>query len=165
MSAAANPITPARFAAALHDLGLASLHAKAAEIRNSIAHLRASNEQLQVFADAGDADCAEALRENEDVMRRMRERVELLREEVVRRGNLWVEGDDEDGVRQDENDIETEPEIPADRRVDGDGVDGVHAQAHAQAHAPNQSGDLTDAELARRMQERLGDDQDGGLHL
>jgi len=91
MSATATPIPPARFAAALRDLPLSSLHAKAAELRNSIAHLLSSNEELKPFAEAGDKDCTEAIIENEEVIRRMEERISLLRIEVEGRGMKWVE--------------------------------------------------------------------------
>ena len=112
MSATATPIPPARFAAALRDLPLSSLHAKAAELRNSITHLLSSNEELKPFAEAGDKDCAEAIMENEEVIRRMEERISLLRMEVEGRGMKWVEeggeietksavigGSDQDDVR------------------------------------------------------------------
>jgi hypothetical protein len=91
-----DPITPARFAAALHDLPLSSLALKVAELRNSIAHLDYSNEQLKPFAHPGggaegDRDCAEAIVENEEVIRRMEERIGLVKEEVERRGASWRE--------------------------------------------------------------------------
>ncbi|GME25522.1 hypothetical protein GTA08_BOTSDO03228 [Neofusicoccum parvum] len=92
MSAESNPISPAAFADAIKELTLPSLHAKAAELRNSIYHLRRSNVQLQPFADEGDRDCAEAIKENEEVMVRMEDRIELLKLEVeVNRGMPWVE--------------------------------------------------------------------------
>ena len=99
MSATATPIPPARFAAALRDLPLSSLHAKAAELRNSIDHLLSSNKELELFAEAGDKDCAEAIMENEEVIRRMEERISLLRMEVEGRGMKWVE---EGGERETE---------------------------------------------------------------
>lgn len=82
MSSEAHPISPARFAEALKDLPLSTLHLKAAELRNSIAHLDYSNEQLQPFADGTetsvngvpDQDCVDAIRENEVVIARMQER-------------------------------------------------------------------------------------------
>lgn len=110
------PITPARFAAALKDLSPASLHLKVLEIRNSLAHLSHSNAQLRPFAEGAaaapggvpgepDADCADAIRENEAVIERMRGRVELVRAEVEGRGLSWREfeakdelGDDEPGA-------------------------------------------------------------------
>lgn len=96
------PITPARFAAALKDLSVASLHLKTLELRNSLAHLAYSNAQLRPFADGTetsldtprdqpDPDCVEAIRENEAVMARMRERILLVRAEVEGRGLSWRE--------------------------------------------------------------------------
>jgi hypothetical protein len=100
MSSEALPISPGRFAAALKDLPLSTLHLKAAELRNSIAHLY-SNEQLLPFANgtesaAGrpgepDQDCIDAIKENEIVITRMQERITLLRAEVEGRGSSWLE--------------------------------------------------------------------------
>ncbi|KAL9017990.1 MAG: hypothetical protein Q9185_004697, partial [Variospora sp. 1 TL-2023] len=56
MSANAAPVPLERFADAVAELLLDILHAKAAELSNSINHLAASNEQLQDFADDGDAE-------------------------------------------------------------------------------------------------------------
>ncbi|PTB67285.1 hypothetical protein BBK36DRAFT_1116368 [Trichoderma citrinoviride] len=50
MSADTTPISPARFASAIKDLSLSMLHLKVLEIRNSIAHLQYSNDQLAPFA-------------------------------------------------------------------------------------------------------------------
>jgi hypothetical protein len=97
MSNEATPISPARFALALKDLPLSTLHLKAAELRNSIAHLDYSNEQLKPFADGTegyngpDSDCADAIKENEAVIARMLERILLLRAEVEGRGSSWLE--------------------------------------------------------------------------
>jgi hypothetical protein len=91
--ASTTPITPVRFAAALPSLPLSSLALKVAELRNSIAHLDYSNEQLKPFAQGadGDKDCVDAIRENEEVIRRMEERIGLVKEEVERRGASWSE--------------------------------------------------------------------------
>ncbi|WQF78155.1 Putative translation machinery-associated protein [Colletotrichum destructivum] len=105
MSADTHPISPARFAEAVRDLSLATLHLKALEIRNSILHLQYSNAQLKPYAegaattlDAADAslgrpdpDCVEAIRENDVVIARMEERVQIIREEVEGRGHSWNE--------------------------------------------------------------------------
>jgi hypothetical protein len=110
MSSDTLPITPARFAAALRDLPISTLHLKAAELRNSIAHLDYSNEQLKPFAYPsqypsseaaavgsdgaameGDQDCEEAIKENEIVIQRMEERIGLLKAEAERRGLTWTE--------------------------------------------------------------------------
>jgi len=70
-----------------------------AEIRNSIAHLDYSNEQLKPFADGTepssngrpDQDCIDAIKENEIVITRMQERIRLLKAEVEGRGSSWLE--------------------------------------------------------------------------
>ena len=95
MSNEAIPISPARFAEALKDLPLSTLHLKAAELRNSIAHLDYSNEQLKPFASGTepstngvpDRICVEAINENEVVIARLKERIELLKAEVESRGS------------------------------------------------------------------------------
>lgn len=97
MSNEATPISPTRFTAALKDLPLSTLHLKAAELRNSIAHLDYSNEQLKPFADGTegdngpDQDCVDAIKENEVVIQRMLVRIELLKQEVEGRGSSWLE--------------------------------------------------------------------------
>ncbi|KAH6678268.1 hypothetical protein B0J14DRAFT_582316 [Halenospora varia] len=99
MSSESTPISPARFAEALKDLPISTLHLKAAELRNSIAHLDYSNEQLAPFANgtepslngAPDEDCLDAIKENEVVIARMTERIGLLKAEVERRGASWME--------------------------------------------------------------------------
>ena len=99
------PITPQAFAAALEDLPVSALHLKVLEIYNSIAHLEYSNEQLRPFAEGiesplgsapgqnnqPDPDCVEAIRENEQVIVRMEERIQLVKNEVERRGLSWTE--------------------------------------------------------------------------
>ncbi|QPC74937.1 hypothetical protein HYE68_005689 [Fusarium pseudograminearum] len=101
-SADTRPIAPARFAAALKDLSIGMLHLKVLEIRNSIAHLQYSNDQLKPFAEgtettpsgeasAPDQDCIDAIRENESVIDRMAERIALIRVEVEERGLNWTE--------------------------------------------------------------------------
>jgi hypothetical protein len=121
MSSATTPISPARFAAALKDLPLSTLHLKAAELRNSIAHLDYSNEQLKPFAEGTnegnsngqlDQDCIDAIKENEVVIARMVERIELLKQEVEGRGSSWLEF-------QSKEEIEGEGEGGA--MVDGEG--------------------------------------------
>ncbi|KAK4110500.1 hypothetical protein N656DRAFT_781709 [Canariomyces notabilis] len=130
MSADARPITPAAFAAALKDLPLSSLRLKVAELRNSIAHLDYSNEQLRPFADGtatavspstsqpqpqpsqsqsqssqhqqGDQDCIDAIRENEEVIERMQERIRLVRAEVEERGFSWAEFQSEEERKAEE---------------------------------------------------------------
>ncbi|KAI9828598.1 MAG: hypothetical protein M1826_005980 [Phylliscum demangeonii] len=100
MSATSIPITPLAFAAAIKDLPLGNLHLKAAELQNSINHLRYSNAQLQAVADDDDSeDCHQAIQENQAVIGRMEERVALLRAEVERRGYCWPEAEAGDRVQ------------------------------------------------------------------
>ncbi|KAI3400434.1 hypothetical protein diail_3055 [Diaporthe ilicicola] len=135
------PITPARFAAALKDLSVASLHLKTLEIRNSLAHLAYSNAQLRPFADGSqaalgatsgqpDPDCADAIRENELVMERMRGRVAMVREEVEARGLSWREFEAKDELEDDEPGV----------NVGGGGGGGPAAASAAAAPPPVANG-------------------------
>jgi hypothetical protein len=156
MSSETRPISSSQFALAIHDLPLDTLYSKAAEIQNSIAHLQRSNKQLQEYSDSinndqslagevkeqvGDRECLEAIRENEVVINRQKERVGLLREEVEARGEIW-------------------------HMVSGDGIGGSALNG---AGGPGGAGPrprLTDDELRRQMAERMGDDEDDeGIHL
>ncbi|KXJ91775.1 hypothetical protein Micbo1qcDRAFT_161796 [Microdochium bolleyi] len=115
------PITPARFAAALKDLSAENLALKVFELRNSIAHLDYSNAELRPYAEGlvpvmgegndttststtaagaatsqpqqqqGDQDCIDAIAENEVVIARMLERIDLIKAEVLERGLSWDE--------------------------------------------------------------------------
>ncbi|KAF2234837.1 hypothetical protein EV356DRAFT_514733 [Viridothelium virens] len=178
MATNSTPISAARFALAIHDLPLSSLHAKAAEIRNSLTHLRSSNEQLQPFANDGDTDCADAIRENEVVMRRMEERIELLRAEVEGRGMRWAEGEVEDRAEAEKmrdaegrlvNGTESHGGADAMEGVEGNAVNGEvreATQGQEQTRQGEGGGRLTDEELQRRLREHLGDpDEDEGVHL
>jgi len=118
MSADTLPITPARFAEALKDLPVSSLHLKVLELRNNIAHLDYSNEQLRPFAEGRavalssstsqdttpqpDPDCIEAIRENEEVIARIQERIRLVRAEVESRGLSWTEFQSKEEVEDDD---------------------------------------------------------------
>ena len=158
MSSTSQPIPPHRFAEAIKELPLANLHFKAAEISNSISHLESSNQQLRSFADDGDSDCAEAIQENVVVIQRMKERIRLLKAEVEGRGFKW--GEDE--------------EVKADGDV---GING-HGETEADQHSTSNSrqlrgqsdGRLGDEELARRLMERMEEDEamdenENGVHL
>lgn len=164
---------------------MSSLHLKAAEIRNSIAHLDYSNEELAPFAAENDQDCIEAIRENEGVIARMQERLELLKAEVERRGGVWTEfmtkeevermvnGTTEDGaegLNGGGRDVNGDREHEAwtdgtftTGRISGGEVftDGVQG-----AQGRREGGRLTDEELRRALEERIGEDEeDDGMHL
>lgn len=158
MSSTTLPIPPQRFAEAIKELPLANLHFKAAEIRNSIAHLVSSNQQLQLFTDEGDSDCAEAIQENLLVIQRMEERMSLLQREVEGRGFKWVE--DELG-----------PENVGSNAYAGvEEAQGASRATHSEPSTRLPGGQLGDEELARRLRQRMeGDDDDDeaqdGVHL
>lgn len=162
MSAEARPISPTAFALAIQDLPVATLNNKALEIRNSMAHLLHSNEQLQEFADQGDQDCIDAIAENRTVMSRMEERISLLRAEVEGRGLRWYEDHAQEEVKV--NGVNEDGSTP---RVNGDGPGSASAEANqSQPAAP--SGRLNDEQLQRLLAERLGeqdDNEDDGVHL
>lgn len=106
MSAQARPISPTRFASALKDLPLSNLYGKVAELRNQLAHLDYSNQEMQAFAQGTapgltepDKDCVAAIEENEAVIRRIVERLALLRAEVEGRGSAWLEGQQQEEER------------------------------------------------------------------
>lgn len=163
MSSETLPISNPRFAAALKDLSLASLHLKTLEIRNSLAHLAYSNAQLRPFAEGAlptldmaasstenngtfnpDPDCVEAIRENEVVMQRMRERIELVRAEVEGRGVSWreFESPEDTTIEDTEPGVTAIPENEATREGGSlpltNGVNGHDADAAAAASSSRQ---------------------------
>jgi len=174
MSETTTPIDPTRFAEALEGLPIDSLHAKAAEIRNSQTHLRHSNEQMLPFAEEGDQDCKDAMFENLAVIGRMNQRVELIRAEVEKRGMRWSEGEVED-----REGVNGEAMVDGEGRVVNgtvgattNGVDGeatVDSAVSGEVPAPRApSGRVTDEELRRQLETQMGedDDEDGeGVHL
>lgn len=153
MPPSTEPISPSAFAAAIHDLPLDTLHTKAAELRNSLLHLRHSNDEMLPFAEQGDQDCKEAMVENLGVINRLKERVGLLRKEVEGRGMAWTAEGEGEG--------------------EGDGEKAVvNGHTEVESGGPRQlSGRLTDEELRRRLEAQMGeegDDGDGdgdGVHL
>ncbi|KXX80113.1 Spermatid-associated protein [Madurella mycetomatis] len=212
MSAEAQPITPTAFAAALKDLPLSSLHLKVLELRNSIAHLDYSNEQLRPYAQGiatalssggtgaqssaqeqaaqPDQDCIDAIKENEQVIERMQERIRLVRAEVEERGISWAEFQSEaEGKAEGKEDAGQGEDVEMVNGVNGgstsdqegarrshsawsDGTfqtgvirDGV-VHMDSRGGERQAGGSLTDEELRRRMEEQLRglgeDDEDGG---
>jgi hypothetical protein len=106
MSGQARPISPTSFAVAIHDLALANLYGKVSELRNQLAHLDYSNQEMQPFAEGTapgitepDKDCIAAIEENEIVIKRIVERLALLRAEIEGRGNAWLDGRDGEELR------------------------------------------------------------------
>jgi predicted RNase H-like nuclease (RuvC/YqgF family) len=163
MSSESQPISAERFAFAIKDLPAENLYAKAQELENSIAHLERSNKTLQEYIDSirsdtslsestrqeGDKDCSDAIQENQVVIERQKERIDLLKREVERRGAKWHEGDTNGTVNGSSGEVAT---------------NGSTAETER-----NAGGRLTDEELRRQMMDRLGNDEDGdeegGMHL
>ncbi|EWZ51056.1 hypothetical protein FOCG_10099 [Fusarium oxysporum f. sp. radicis-lycopersici 26381] len=195
-SADTTPIAPARFAAALKDLSVGMLHLKVLEIRNSIAHLQYSNDQLKPFAEGTettpsgeasgpDQDCIDAIRENEQVIDRMAERIALIRAEVEERGLSWTEfqNRDETTSKNDEDAAAVNGDTQASTAAsdnenrhnawnDGTFQTGTirngEVQVDRQAGRP-EGGSLSDEQLRRALEERMRDlgtdDDEGGMHL
>jgi hypothetical protein len=160
MSSDSRPISPTRFREAIQDLPVGNLHAKAAELRNSINHLKRSNNDLAEFPD--DPDCKEAITENLEVIQKMEDRILMLREEVERRGMRWVE---DDGYK------EGIPEPGEDVAMNGTSGHAPTTNGTSRSDATNTggaSGRLTDEQLRQLLAERMGEpdnDEDEGVHL
>jgi hypothetical protein len=205
-SADTTPISPARFAAAIKDLPVDTLHLKVLEIRNSIAHLQYSNDQLKPFAEGAstsdstsategpDQDCIDAIRENEQVIDRMAERIALIRAEVEDRGVSWTEFQSKDEIAEaQQQKEEPQPQPQPQPRLNGHSG-GEEQQQHSawsdgtfqtgtirngevrfdsQPGRPEGGGSLSDEELRRALEERMrilnhgddAEDADGGMHL
>ncbi|CAG9971358.1 unnamed protein product [Clonostachys byssicola] len=161
MSADTTPISPSRFAAALKDLSISMLHLKSLEIRNSIAHLQYSNDQLRPFAEGSatalsssspaatdapaqpDQDCVDAIRENEAVIDRMAERIALIRAEVEERGVAWVDFQSMDEEARDTTDRTDGP--PAQQKTSqAAAVNGISAGESSTQNGEPQSSPWTD---------------------
>lgn len=238
MSSETLPISPARFAEAIKDLSLASLHLKVLEIRNDVAHLDYSNEQLLPYAKgtvaalgatAGeepvpDQDCVDAIKENLVVIERKLNQLRLVRTEVENRGVSWTEFQSKEEAEQQQAESDQRAErtgsaLAAARQPPAAAVAEAATNGHAAETSNGQSsttgnpwtdgtfqtgtvrngelqmdsiagqsfvtrsgggggGSLTDEQLQRALEERLGlssqsgsangrndDEEEGGLHL
>ena len=128
------------------------------------------------FADAGDQDCREAMFENLSVIGRMNERVGLLRAEVERRGMLWGEDVEVDGVNGRTNGVNGVGKGPVDGEGEGIVVNGAGGVVGNEVNGANgtsvgssrvqASGRLTDEELRRQLEAQMGgDEEEEGVHL
>ena len=157
MSAESLPITPVAFAEAIKELTLPVLYAKVAELQNSIAHLRRSNQELRHFISEScesQADREELegyIAENDGVEKSMIERIELCKAEVERRGQTWIElGADANGTTS----------------TEGEGEQGQPAREDSTASASmNGTSSNTEAHPAERLRDRDNDGEDDGLYL
>ena len=143
MSSFATPINAERFEKAIRELPLASLHLKAAEIRNSIAHLLSSNQQLQPFADEGDSDCIDAILENVEVIQKMEKRISLLKAEVEGRGFSWVD------------DKPTSEDVQRIAQIGTEELGELSRMSHEDPNAQRAGGRLGDQGLARKSREQV----------
>lgn len=165
MSQQTRPISPTRFREAIHDLAIGNLHGKAAELRNSIDHLKRSNLDLAEFED--DADCKQAVAENLETIRRMEDRISMLKQEVQGRGLRWVEGDDykegmlEPGEQPSVNGTNISTPV-----VNGN---ANTSQAATTTASSASSGRLTDEQLRALLAERMAqpedDEEEDGVYL
>jgi hypothetical protein len=151
MAAAGHSITPEAFALAITDLPLENIYTKAAELQNSITHLLNSNIQMQPFAEEGDDVCRDAIRENDEVIKRMEERIGLCKTEVESRGQVWMGGTN---VSAGGGEGEAIP----------NGVNG-HSQESSVEQPRQPSGRLNDEELRRQLEAQLDGNDDEGVHL
>ena len=170
MSAEAVPISPEQFATALETLPVSNLYAKTFEIRNSMAHLERSNAELELFmAESGrDADCEQAVEENKRVIDRMKQRVELIKAEVEKRGARWHEADNTE-----------DPTVAADGATNGQLTeDYPHTREHQvsvregrreEDASAGHGGRLTDEQLRQQVLSQLDgeedEEEDDGVHL
>lgn len=162
MSSTSTPISSDRFAEAIRALPLSNLHLKAAELHNSIVHLESSNRQLKPSADDGDPLCSDAIQENSEVIRRMRERILLLRQEVEQRGFQWKD-----------EETETKPEVNG--HIEDDAHENSEQARPDTRRDPSRQGGLfSGQEPALELQERItegdfrnsvADINGGGIHL
>ncbi|XXG98628.1 hypothetical protein Hte_004953 [Hypoxylon texense] len=188
------PINPVRFAEALKDLPSESLALKVAELRNSIAHLDYSNAELKPYAEGRaptleqqggpaqpDQDCIDAIAENEAVITRMQERIELIRKEVEGRGLSWREFQGKPDEEEVEDATAAGSSSSSNAAGAGNLTNGVngHATNGEAEHPAWQDGtfqtgtlaqlSLEDRELLRQLESRLppenDEDEEGGMHL
>ncbi|KAI1077163.1 hypothetical protein F5B20DRAFT_553370 [Whalleya microplaca] len=195
MSSETQPINPARFAEALKDLPAGSLALKVLELRNSIAHLDYSNAELKPYAEGQapvldqqgssgqaiqpDQDCIDAIAENEVVISRMQERIELIRVEVESRGLSWREfqgkEDEAPSTTTGTNSEETPVAANQTNGVNGHGAAEQTQQHEAWRDGTFQTGTISslgeeERELLRQLQSRIppedeDEDPEGGMHL
>ena len=169
MSAEALPISPEQFAVALETLPVSNLYAKTFELRNSIAHLERSNAELELFmAESGrDEDCAQAVEENKQVIDRMRQRVELIKAEVEKRGARWHEADATEDSRVAVDGV-TDEQLTEDEPQTREHQVSIREGRSEEDRSARPGGRLTDEQLRHQVLSQLNgeeDDEEDGVHL
>ncbi|BCR86980.1 uncharacterized protein ACHE_30967A [Aspergillus chevalieri] len=116
MSDQTNPIfTHYTFADAIKELPLSALFAKASELQNSIAHLHRSNDEMKIFitesceSEEDKREIEGYVSENEGVLVRFTERIALLKAEVERRGQQWIEVANTNGTDTNKDNTDAQP--------------------------------------------------------
>ncbi|KAI9888348.1 MAG: hypothetical protein M1814_000555 [Vezdaea aestivalis] len=157
MASVTRPISPTIFAAALTQLPPSALHGKVSEIQNSLAHLTRSNDELEPFAKEGDEDCADAIRENREVISRMEARLTMLKREIENRGLSWHDGE----TKESEDKISTDG--------GGENIDQTIVEAPGENRQINGSGGrINDEEMQQRLEAMMRENDspdDGGIDL
>jgi len=164
------PINPSRFRDALQPLPIDALHAKAAELLTSLLKLRESNSAMLPFAEAGDADCREAMFENLGVIGRMKERLDMVKEEVEGRGVRWVFGDEMDRMQPSGQrgtvDADGESIVVNTSALSNGAVNGNTNEIPNGSGTRQASGRLTDEQLRAQLEAQMNDEEDAdGVHL
>ncbi|KAL5043691.1 hypothetical protein BDW71DRAFT_187597 [Aspergillus fruticulosus] len=159
MSAETLPITPVAFAEAIKELTLPVLYAKVAELQNSIAHLRRSNQELRLFilgsceSEADKQELEGYIAENDEVEKSMIERIQLCKVEVEARGQTWIE-------------LGTEANGTTGTGTGGEQGQGQSAGEDLTATASvNGTSSNADAPPAERSRGRDNDGEDDGVFL
>ena len=109
------------------------------------------------------------MRENEVTIGRMEVRIGLLRKEVEGRGMRWGECEGEEKVADDEV-VEGGVANGGDGAVVEERMEGRREESRGagERNGRGTGGSLNDEELARRLREQMGEEEDGdesGVHL
>lgn len=85
------------YKSALGQLSTPSLYGEILRLENSIKHLRRSNEELRLHETSGEEDTSwiqPVIAENEGVIKKQREQVELVKSEISERGAKSTHGEE-----------------------------------------------------------------------
>ena len=90
------------YKSALRQLSTPSLYGEILKLENSIKHLRRSNEELRLHATSGEEDTSwiqPVITENEELIKKQSEQVELVKSEISERGAKSEHGEEAMMVR------------------------------------------------------------------
>lgn len=170
MSDESQPITLAAFAEAIKALPLSAVYAKALELHNSMGHLHRSNAELRMYIDESgtgqeveNRELGDYIVENEGVIDAMTERIALLKAEVERRGQQWLDLGDGNDADQSER--------PVDRHETGGGLSNgtaptaTDAATHAGSGRINSTLISDPSNRASDSQHDSPESEEEGIHL